>query len=174
MRLITIFTLILSVYYANGQTLLLDDIFNIRTMDSTTLRGFCHEKGFELREVEIDVWRSMHKYYSSTDSSIWFSRNFPTGKKLFSNDQTSGDYRRVSYHFVDENFEKQFLEKIKESGFRFKRTYASQIGRIKFTHNEYVNKADELIIDLSEILKEKKLTFELICYKMSLYEKRKN
>ncbi len=90
MRLITIFILLFPTYFATGQTLSLEDIFNVRTMDSIELLTFSHKKGFELREVKMDIWRSIHKYYS-TDSLISFQRNFPTGKKLFPQDTATRD-----------------------------------------------------------------------------------
>lgn len=163
MRLITIFILVLSTYFAKGQTLSLDDIFNLKTMDSTELLTFSHKKGFELREVEMDIWRSMHKYYSA-DSSIWFERNFPTGRKLFPQDTTTRDNRMVYYHFTNKETLKEFKEKMKENGFKFKRTNTKSYGGNIFTHNIYLTKDSE--IDLaSEKLRGQKIKYTLMYYR---------
>ncbi len=163
MRLITILTLVFSAFCANGQTLTLDDIFHIRTLDSLELMKFGHEKGFELKEVEVDTWRSIHKYYSA-DSSTKFERNFPTGRKLFSQDTTARDNTMVYYHFTNKETLKEFKEKMKGSGFKFKRTDTKDYGGNRFTHNIYVTKENE--IDLaSEKLMGQKLTYTLIYYR---------
>jgi hypothetical protein len=163
MRLITIFTLVFSTYCVNGQALSLDDIFHIRTLDSLELIKFGQGKGFELKEVEIDIWRSVHKYYSA-DSSLRFERNFPTGRKLFPQDTTIRDNRTVYYHFTDKEILKEFKEKMKEKGFKFKRTDAKDYGGNRFTHNIYLTKEKE--IDLaSEKLIGQKLRYTLIYYR---------
>jgi len=163
MRLITIFTLVFSAYCVNGQTLSLDDIFHIRTLDSLELSKFGQEKGFDLKEVEMDIWGSIHKYYSA-DSSIKFERNFPSGRKLFAQDTTTRDNRTVYYHFTNKETLKEFKEKMKEKGFKFKRTDTKDYGGNRFTHNIYLTKENE--IDLaSEKLIGQKLKYTLIYYR---------
>jgi hypothetical protein len=163
MRLITIFTFVFSTYCANGQTLFLDDIFHIRTLDSLELIVFSHEKGFELKEVEIDIWRSVHKYYSA-DSSIKFERTFPSGRKLFPQDTTTRDNRMVYYHFTNKETLKEFKEKMKKKGFKFKRTVTKDYGGNRFTHNIYLTKENE--IDLaSDKLIGQKLKYTLMYYR---------
>jgi hypothetical protein len=124
---------------------------------------FAHEKGFELKEVEMDIWRSIHKYYSA-DGLIKFERNFPTGRKLFSCDTTTLDTRAVYYHFTNKETLKEFKKKMKEYGFKFKRTDTKDYGGIRFTHNIYLTKENE--IDLaSEKLIGQKIKYTLIYYR---------
>jgi hypothetical protein len=164
MRLTIILTLAFSMYYAKGQILTLDNIINIRTMDSLTLRVFSFEKGFELREIDIDAWRSVHKYYSTADSSISFERTFPTGAKLYPQDTTTRDNRIVYYHFKEKEVLKEFKGKMKEKGFKFKRTDTKDYGGNIFTHNIYLTKDNE--IDLaSEKLLGQKIKYTLIYYR---------
>jgi hypothetical protein len=164
MRLTIILTLVFSAYYAKGQTLSLDDIINIRTMDSLTLRTFSYEKGFELREINMDAWRSVHKYYSTADNSISFERTFPTGRQLFSQNTTTRDNRMVYYHFKDKEVLIEFKGKMKEKGFKFKRADTKDYGGNMFTHNIYLTKDNE--IDLtSENLLGQKIKYTLIYYR---------
>ena len=164
MRLTIILTLVFLAYFAKGQTLSLDNIINIRTMDSLTLKTFSYEKGFELREIDMDAWRSVHKYYSTEDSSISFERTFPTGRKLLSQDTATRDNRMVYYHFKDKKVLKEFKGKMKEKGFKFKRTDTKDYGGNMFTHNIYLTNGNE--IDLaSEKLLGQRIKYTLIYYR---------
>lgn len=163
MRLIKIFTLLFSAYCVNGQTLSLDDIFLIRTLDSLELIKFGQEKGFELKVVEMDNWRSIHKYYS-TDSSTTFERNFPTGRNLFTQDTTTRDNRMVYYHFRDKETLKEFKGKMKANGFKFKRTDTKDYGGNRFTHNIYVTTENEIDLASEKIIGQK-LKYTLIYYR---------
>jgi hypothetical protein len=151
------------VCHANGQTLSLEDIFHVKTLDSLELITFAKKRGFELKEVEMDNWRSIHKYFSA-DGSITFERNFPTGRKLFAKDTTTQDNRMVYYHFTDKEILKEFKEKMKEKGFKFKRTDTKDYGGNRFTHNIYVTKENEIDLVL-EKLKGQKLKYTLIFYR---------
>lgn len=163
MRLTIILTLVFSAYYTQGQTLSLDDIINISTMDSLTLKTFSYEKGFELREIDLDAWRIVHKFYSTADNSISFERTFPTSRKLFSQDTTTRDNRMVYYHFKDKEVLKEFKGKMKEKGFKFKRTDTKDYGDNMFTHHIYTTKDN--VIDLaSEKLLGEKIKYTLIYY----------
>ncbi|MCD9014406.1 hypothetical protein [Parachryseolinea silvisoli] len=165
MRVIAILAFVSLSYCTNAQTFSLDDILNARAMDSTELRTFSHDKGFELREVEIDSWRSVHKYYSS-DSTICFERTFPTGRKLFSENTTTKYAGMVYYHFSDKAAVKEFQREMKEKGFKFKRTESKDYGANFFTHNIFVTKDDE--IDLAT----EKLGKENIKYTLMYYQRR--
>lgn len=164
MRLIAIMIFIFLSHCASGQALSLDDILNIRTMDSTELRTFAYERGFELREVDMDGWRSVHRYCSTSDSLVRFDRIFPTGRNLHPRDTTKRDNRSVYYHFTDKEALKEFKEKMKEQGFKFERTDRTVYERNAFTHNIYL--LDDEEIDLAwEKLPGQKMQFTLIHYR---------
>jgi hypothetical protein len=124
---------------------------------------FGREKGFELKEVEMDIWRSIHKYYSA-DSSTTFERNFPTGRKLFAQDTTTRDNRMVYYHFTNKETLKEFKEMMKEKGFEFKRTDTKDYGGNRFTHNIYLTKENEIDLATEKLIGQK-LKYTLIYYR---------
>lgn len=161
MRIMAVLAWILLSYGTHAQILSLDDILHARTMDSTELVTFGRNKGFELKKVEIDGWRSVHRY-SCSDNSISFERTFPTGRKLFP-EGPSRDHRMVYYHFAEKDMAKEFQKGMKEKGFTFKRTDSKDYGGIFFTHNIYENADQE--IDLgSQKARGQKITYTLICY----------
>lgn len=143
MKVTAILAFLFLVYDANAQTFSLDEILNIRTMDSTELRTFASGRGFELKEIENDSYRSVHRYYSS-DSTIWFSRTFPTGRELFSENKTTKDHSMVYYHFTDKKSLKEFKAKMKDNGFKFKQTNQNNYGGNLFTHSIYLTQDTEI------------------------------
>jgi hypothetical protein len=164
MRSIIIFALALLAFSTRGQGLTLDDIVAIRTMDSLTLKQFSDGKGFDLKEVDIDTWGSVHKYYSRTDNSVSFERTFPTGKDFFKRDTTMRDHRMVYYRFSAKETLKEFRKKIKEKGFKFKRTNTQDSRGNRFTHNIFLTRDDE--IDLaSDALLGQKTKYTLMYYR---------
>ncbi len=146
MTRLTILALVLMGHLTYGQTLALDDIISLRTMDSVELRTFCYDKGFELREVEIDAWRSIHKYYAMADNSVSLVRNFPTAKKFlfFSRDTTTRDHRMVYYNYADKEVLKGFKREMKEKGFEFKRRDTEYYEGNRYTHNIYLKEDWEI------------------------------
>ncbi len=165
MRLIIIFGLVLfSKICVNGQTLSLEDILRIRTMDSVELISFSRQKGFELKLVDLDPWRSAHKY-CSTDSSIWFERNFPTGRKMFSQSATTSprDNRHVYYHYSNKETLKEFKQEVKEKGFKFKRNDIKDYGGFRSTRDIYLTNDIEIHL-VSEKQMGQKLKYILQCY----------
>jgi len=163
--------LVLSGYSVHGQTLSLDDIFHVRTLDSAALILFAQEKGFELKEVEIDAWRSVHRYYA-TDRSASFQRTFPTGRKVIlpwndntkSKDTKARDNGMVYYNFKGQSVLEEFRKKLKENRFRFKRTDEKDFGGTKYTHNIHVSK--DMEIDLaSEEIPAQEVKYTLMYYR---------
>jgi hypothetical protein len=142
----------------------LEDIISARTMDSVQLSKFCYEKGFELNKVDKDYWTSVHKYHVVTNSSISLERTFPKARKLLSQDTTSSDNGMVYFRYTDQELLKEFKQKIKEKGFKFKRTDRKDYRGNTFTHNIYLIRDFE--IDLaSEKLIGQKMKYTLIYYK---------
>jgi hypothetical protein len=161
MRLPALLVFIVIAYSTQAQTFSLDDILHARTMDSTQLITFARTKGFELKEVEMDGFRSVHRYYSS-DSLTSFDRTFPTGRKLFP-ESPDRDHRMVYYRFADRETAKAFQKAMKAKGFKFKRTDTKDYGGNTFTHNIYL--AEDQEIDLAtQKLRGEKMTYTLIYY----------
>lgn len=154
MRL-TILTLILLNHFSFGQVLDLSDIMKVRTMDSVELRTFCSERGFRVKEKKEDNWIYSHSHFSPNYNSVWFIRTFPK--------DTAG-MRFVYYYFTDNETRNEFKKQIKDSGFKFNRTYSKDYGGNKFTHNIYLT-ADNEIDLVSERLIGQKVKYTLLYYR---------
>jgi hypothetical protein len=146
MTRLTILTLTLLSHFSYGQTLNLDDIINVRTMDSIELRTFCSERGFKIKEKKEDNWIYSHSYFSQTDNSIWFLRTFPkdtTGNKF------------VYYYYADNKTQGEFKRQMKDKGFKFKRTDTKDYRGNKFTHNIYLTKDSEIDLASDKLIGQK-------------------
>jgi hypothetical protein len=59
------------------QTIDLDEILNIRSMDSIELNEYATKKGFKLKGITEIPDKLLYKYYLEQDSLVWFVRSFP-------------------------------------------------------------------------------------------------
>lgn len=106
-RSIIILLLLLTHYSAFTQTMELDEILKIRSMDSIELRGYSLAKRFKLKGITTTPEKLLHKYYFAQDSSVWFVRSFPNDTTL--------DKHVYFYHGsskLDNQFKKQVIKQL--------------------------------------------------------------
>jgi len=143
MRLIITLALAFISFCVTGQTLCLDEIFMIRTMDSVELNKYSLNKGFKLKKKEEDNWIYSYSYYSATDHSIWFIRTFP---------KDTSAIRCVYYYFGDSKTRKDFKKQMKYMGFKFKRKIENDYGGKVITHNIYLTPSNEIDLGYEKFL----------------------
>ena len=96
MRIFIIITFAFLSYCAKGQTLSLDDIFNVRLMDSTELRTFAYEKGFKFKRTDSKDYggnKFIHNIYLTKDNEIDLASEELLGQKM---KYTLMYYRRIN------------------------------------------------------------------------------
>src|SRR6188508_1165822 len=106
--------------YSFGQSLALDDIFKIYSLDSIALKQFCIEKNFKLDFIDENDWVFEYSFQSNPDKKISVHRTFPKGEH-------AGSF--VRYFFNDQQEYKNFESLIKARDFvRTKyKTYGKKI-----------------------------------------------
>jgi hypothetical protein len=108
------FGLILAFYLlhfsVSGQTINLDEILRMRSMDSTELKEFSETRGFKLQGISRGPGRLLFRYYFPQDSSVWFVRSFPI--------DTSRN-KHVYFYFGNIGLHKQFKKQINRQGYKF-------------------------------------------------------
>lgn len=155
MRVITTIICLTAACYANGQTLSLDYIFDLRTMDSVKLRAFASQRGFEFKGAETDIWRSVHKYFCRADTSVSFEKTFPTGRTVNPQYPITRDNRTVYYHFRNKDILKELKKQMREKGFKFKTTDTNEYGGNTFRHHIYLTKDQEIDLSSEKLLGQK-------------------
>jgi len=155
MKIITIIAFLFIVYCTQGQTLSLDEIIQIRTMDSLELKTFCYNKGFKLKEIKEDNWINTYSYISQTSNSIWFLRTFPK-------DTTANSF--VYYYFTENKTLRKFKKQMKNKGFKYEKTKTDNYGGNEYKHKIYLTENNE--IDLaSQRLIGQKIKHTLLYYR---------
>ncbi len=161
---IAVLACVLMSFNTHSQRLYLDEIIELREMDTTQLKIFCESKGFKLKKVEADAWRAVITYQSVSDSSISFLKTIPTGKTLFNDTKVNAGPGVIYYYFADKSNIKDFKKEMKEKKFKYHRTNSSEYGGNLFVHNQYRTAEDE--IDLaSDSLLGRKTTYCLMYYR---------
>jgi len=155
MRLVAVLIFTFSAYCVNGQILSLDDIFNIRTMDSTELATFCLHKCFKLIVNESNL-TSSRSYYTPVDMSIWFTIIFPKDS-IFD--------KSIYYHFIDSKIADEFKNQIKSKGFKLKRTKTKRDRGNKFTHSIFLIRDNEIHLLSRKLIGEEITNYTLLCQK---------
>ena len=160
-------TFVLMFFRADAQTLSLDDIIEVRKMDSTQFKLFSDQKGFQLKRTDVDAWRTSYEYQSISDSSIRILKSFPTGKQLNLSGATSkptDNPGMVYYYFADRSFIKDFKKEMKAKKFKYHRSDTTNHGGNIFIHIKYRTNEDE--IDLaSEQIPGYKISYALMYYR---------
>jgi hypothetical protein len=106
MKYLVLALLVISSFQLNAQLLSLEEIMNIRAMDSIQLKAFCVDNNFQLKEEYEDNWIYSQSYYSQNDGSIWFIKTYPKDKK------TDGI---IYFYFQGEQNYDEFKKQIKEN-----------------------------------------------------------
>ena len=120
----------------SAQTINLDEIVRMRSMDSTELKTFSEERGFKLQGISKGPGRLIHRYHFPKDSSMWFVRSFPV-------DSTRN--KHVYFYFGDVALNKLLKKQIGQQGYKFESREESE-------HHGNVTRRDIFLKDGMEII----------------------
>jgi len=157
---ITGITFVLMIVNADAQQLSLAEIIEVGKMDSTQLKNFSDSKGFQLKKLDVDSWKSFHEYQSNLDTTIRITKTFTKGKTLLS-DANPG---MVHYYFSDKALIKDFKKEMKGTNFKYHKSDTTNHRGNFFIHNKY-RTANEEIDLVSQQLPGHTATYALIYYR---------
>jgi hypothetical protein len=145
LSILLIFTLSLSVtcFSVSAQTINLDEIIKLRSLDSTELREFCEKKGFKPLGISRGPSRLLFRYYFPQDSSMWFVRSFPM-------DTTRN--KHVYFYHGDANLNKEFKKQISEQGYKFESKQVSDNKGNKTKREIFLKDGMEIILGYESIV----------------------
>jgi hypothetical protein len=142
-RMIFAFSLSVIHFSVSAQTINLEEIIKMRSMDSTELREFCKTRGFKLQGISRGPSRLLFRYYFPQDSSMWFVRSFPI-------DTTRN--KHVYFYHGDANLNKEFKKQISEQGFKFESRQVSDNKGNKTKREIFLKDGMEIILGYESIV----------------------
>jgi hypothetical protein len=157
LRKLILFALTIGIsHFTYGQKLVMNDIFEMYSLDSISLKKSCADKNFSLVNISEDHWIFNYNFRSNSDKKISFGRTFP---------KDTAANKFASYHFDSFKDYKDLKKEIKRSGFTFKRTLSNDYGSVSYTKDFYQNDVYEIM--LSEERRNGALqSFGLMLYKI--------
>ncbi len=138
LRKLILFALTIGIsHFTYGQKLGMNDIFEMYSLDSITLKKSCADRNFSLVHISEDNWIFSYNFRSNNDEKVSFSKTFPkdTAANKFAN-----------YQFYSYKDYRELKKEIKRIGFTFERTLSNDYGSVSYTKDFYRNDVYEIML----------------------------
>lgn len=155
-KLILLALTIVISHFTYGQKLGMNDIFEMYSLDSISLKKSCADRNFGLVNISEDNWIFSYNFRNN-DEKVAFS-------KTFTKDTAANKF--ANYQFYSYKDYKELRKEIRRTGFTFKRTLTNNYGSILFIKEFYRNDVYEIMLS-EEKQNGASQSFNLMLYKIS-------